>query len=79
MACIHITTENAEITLCGFPDYQDYWCFEHTTYLFSFKKMSGPAWFRMPNDEQIFPDPDGSMAILWDMFYEWFESYKGYK
>lgn len=56
--------------ICSGPDYQNYICFEHTTYVFEFSRRFGPAWFKAPGDEQIFPDPEGSMKFLWDMFNE---------
>lgn len=73
MTCQTITTSNAVITLCGLPDYQEYWCFESVTYLFEYHRYFGPAWFRMPKEEQVFPEPGGTMDFLWQMFDQWVE------
>lgn len=73
MACQTITTSNAIITVCGLPDYEECWLFEHTTFIFEFHHQSGPAWFRMPKKERVFPEPGGTMNFLWDMFDEWVE------
>lgn len=56
--------------ICGFAEYRNYICFEHTTYLFEFSRGSGPAWFSVPGDEEIFPEPGGAMDFLWGIFDE---------
>jgi len=57
--------------ICDFAEHRNYICFEHTTYLMEFSERFGPAWFTVPGDENIFPEPDGHLSILWDIFEEW--------
>lgn len=72
MACQRVG--NAYI--CGLPDYRAYICFEHITYLFEFNRMFGPSWFRMPGEVAIYPEPDGHMSVLWDIFDEWIKEFQ---
>lgn len=76
MACQTINYGHCIVTVCGMPDYQEYWCFEHTTYLFEYHYYFGPTWFRLPKYEQVFPEPGGTMNFLWDFFDEWEEKRK---
>ena len=61
--------------VCDFAEYRNYICFEHTTYLFEFSRRFGPYWFRIECGREIDtpqPQPDGHMAILWEMFEKWY-------
>ena len=57
--------------MCDFADYRNYICFEHITYLFEFSDRFGPAWFSVPNEEEIDVKVD---SLLWNMFEEWYEN-----
>lgn len=69
MPCIPIKNG----VVCSSTTHRVYICLEHTTYLMEFSPMFGPAWFTVPGDENIFPDPDGSMAFLWTIFNDWYD------
>lgn len=78
MACVRFGDDRVQGWICGLPDHQAYFCFEHTTYLFEFKKMSGPFFFRMEGKNEIPVEVDfnddnepTSNAFLWDMFEDW--------
>ena len=58
--------------VCSGVTHSVYVCLEHTTYLMEFSPMFGPSWFTVPGDKNIFPDPDGTMAFLWDIFERWY-------
>jgi hypothetical protein len=74
MTCIRINNG----IMCNFTDYENYICFEHTTYRFEFSKMFGPFWWRLEGKEEIevefeFNDDHECISnkFLWDMFEEW--------
>ena len=58
--------------ICDFASYRNYICLEHTTYLFEFSPLFGPAWFTVPGDKNVDVDPDGHLSFLWDMFEIWY-------
>jgi len=58
---------------CDFAEYRNYICFEHTTYLFEFSKMFGPAWFTVPDEHVIEVEPGGHLSFLWDIFENWYD------
>ena len=62
--------------ICNFTDYQNYICLEHTTYLFEFSRQFGPAWFTVPGDQEIDVEPDGHMSFLWDIFDDWYDTFR---
>ena len=65
--------------ICNFTEYENYICFEHTTYLFTFSRRFGPAWFRIECGREIqieFEFDDNNEVIsnkfLWTIFEEWY-------
>lgn len=58
---------------CNFTEKWTYICFEHTTYIMEFSPNFGPYWFRLEGKKEIdvYPEPDGHLDILWDIFDEW--------
>jgi len=55
------------------PDLPDQWfiCIEYATYSIEFSKASGPAWFTIPDYDQIHPTRNGSLSFLWSIYDEW--------
>lgn len=68
MICRTTSPQNSEIIICGYPLWQVYICLEHTTYMMEYHWYTGPAWFRMPDEIEVFPEPDGHLGFLWDFF-----------
>ena len=68
--------------LCGGPDYENYICFESTTYILEFSRMFGPTFYRLECGKEIEVEFDSneddtdiiSNTFLWDIFEEMQES-----
>ena len=78
MTCQSFQSNGLNGFLCGGPEYVNYICFEHTTYLFEFSKRFGPHWWRLEGNKEIevefeFNEEDEviSNEFLWKIFEDW--------